>query len=166
MKTPAKIMVVSIIASTLTLSAFAFGGSPRDGMMQRGADGMPPQGMAQSRQEHTNPIGQLLREIDLDDTQISSLQELTETFKSEREALAENNNSREQDLADAINESGLDTALLMEREAEHAAARSALHADHLSQIIDILTADQRLELKGLLEEKANKSAVSFESLGY
>jgi hypothetical protein len=41
-----------------------------------------------------------------------------------------------------------------------------MHSNHLSQIIDVLTSEQRLELKALLEAKASEPTATLENLGY
>lgn len=156
-----------MLVLSLTSDVNAYDEDQRDVRISRGgAGGMDPQSMTRSRPPRTNPIAELLRGIDLDATQISSLQKLSEQFRSELGSQDANRTNREQDLANAISENGLDSALLIERESARCSARSTLHASHLSQIIDILTAEQRLELKSMLEAKAENAGVSFEDLGY
>jgi len=171
MKSFRKIVTMGLVVSTLVLSASAFGGNNRGGMNQQGmmqqgqGSEMGQQGM-QKGKRGGNPIGKLLKEINLSEEQLASLKELSETFKAQREENKGDKSAKDQALADAISESGLDTSILIQSEQEHFEVKSAIRAKNLAQIIDILTSAQRLELKALLEAKATQSSSPLENLGY
>jgi Spy/CpxP family protein refolding chaperone len=158
MKPLTKVLTVGAVLSTLALNAFAVEGNRSDMMPQRGA--------SQSENRGGDPIAKLLKEIELSDAQTTALQTLAESFQIERESAPKGANSKDQDLADAISESGLNSAQLVQAELEHCEARSTMHSNHLSQIIDVLTSEQRLELKALLEAKASEPTATLENLGY
>lgn len=155
MKNVTRFATVGLIAITLGYSGLSAQMMRDDQRGVRGGD--------------RNPVSHLLSEIELSDAQKATLESLSESFKEEREA-AKEAGSKEQDLADAISQSGLDVTEFVQTEQEHCTARSTMHAQHLEQIIDVLSEDQRLELKTLLEtkasEKAAKEAEKIEDLGY
>lgn len=117
-----------------------------------------------ARGEHS-PITKLLSQIELSDAQKATLETLAASFKEERQASRKAGN-KTQDLAAAISESGLDVTLFTQSAQENFTARTATHAQHLKQIIDVLTPAQRLELKTLLETRAAKKANKIKDLGY
>ena len=167
MKPFTKILMMGVVVSTLTLSANAFGGSNSNGMTeQRGMYNMPQRGMQQQERRRGNPIQNLLQQLNLSETQITALRSLSETFRAEREAVKNSGESRDQNFADAISESGLNSAQLVQNSLEKCEERSTMHANHMAQIVDILTAEQRLEFKALLVAKAERSNEPLKNLGY
>ena len=161
-----KILMMAVVASALTLSANAFDGTSSHKVQKTGLDNMPSRGMEKPDKRRGNPIRNMLKEINLSAEQIKTLQALAETFKTEREALGDNRGNRDQDLADAISESGLNSAQLTQIALERCEARSTMQFDHLAQIVDVLTAQQRLEFKALLEAKAERTGEPLKNLGY
>ncbi len=150
-----KILAISVAVSTLTLSVYAFGGHERGAMGQQDQMERPP-----------SPIRHLLREVGLSDEQMTALKELDVMFRAEQEEIVDDRSEKDQALADAISESGLDTSALAKSTQEQCIVRSEAHAAHLEQIIAILTPEQRSELKSLLEEKAANTTSTLEDLGY
>jgi len=103
-----------------------------------------------------NPIVSTLRYLDLTQEQIKTLKELKMSHQKEMRELRKVKRMeglRMQTLIDALSKDGVDKEKLLDEATKQFQARETKQLEHLSQVLAILTPEQRMELKKLLQNK-------------
>lgn len=164
MKTLNKLIVVSAtLASLLSTNAMA------EGMMKRDFDKPKCQmnnchkkGMSSKRFHHSdmkrNPIISTIAYLDLTSEQQKAFKELKASHQKEIRQLRRDkrqDGSPMHTLINALNKDGVDKDALLNEATKKFQEREAKKLEHLSQVLAILTPQQRLELKKLLQNKMN-----------
>ncbi|KIM06713.1 MAG: hypothetical protein KU38_12330 [Sulfurovum sp. FS08-3] len=109
-----------------------------------------------------NPIVSTLHYLDLTQEQTKALKELRVSHQKEMRELRRAKRMeglRMQTLIDALSKDGVDKEKLLAEATKQFQAREAKQLEHLSQVLAILTPEQRMELKKLLQNKMNNRPV-------
>jgi Spy/CpxP family protein refolding chaperone len=109
-----------------------------------------------------NPIISTLRYLDLTQEQTKALKELRVSHQKEMRELRKVKRMeglRMQTLIDALSKDGVDKEKLLDEATKQFQARETKQLEHLSQVLAILTPEQRMELKKLLQNKMKNRPV-------
>ncbi len=102
-------------------------------------------------QRHEHPIAKALEQLDLSDEQMDKLEALQKTFQEQRTAQRSSRRKGMSNMIDAIGEKGFDAKAFEAAELEQSKTRAAMKASHIGQVVEILTPEQRVELKKVLK---------------
>ncbi len=135
-------------------------------MAKGGSKGGFDRGDAPAGMGFHNPLSRALVDVNLTDDQVTTLQTLSETFRDEMDALRDASTTPEADIASALSSTGFDTTTYESLESAKCQEMSKLRASHLSQIVNVLTAEQRTTLKTVLETTDTTTTKTIKNLGY
>ncbi len=115
---------------------------------------------------HPQPLSRALEQMDLTEVQQQKLDALQSAFREQMMSQRGNRGNKGALISNAISEKGFDTAAFMAATKTRSEARDAMQASHLQQIVDVLTPEQRLELKKTLESMPQAGQKRRLNLGY
>ena len=146
-----KILTSTLLVSSLALSVSAYGGNGGKCDAQNSQNDMPP--MHKMDKRNQSPIKMIFKELNLSDAQKSELKALMKAQRQER--MEKGRGERAQLLANAISQDGFDTKAFETESKQHMEVKLTQRAQHLNKVINILTPNQRIAFKELLEKKAS-----------
>ena len=160
MKTLQKLALISVtLTSLLAMQATAEEFRPNfdqcKGKQCPNKDGK--RGMYHKKRGDRNPIMGAMRYLDLNKEQRSALRDLRtshrDTMRANRQANRAKRGQKTQIFVDALSKDGLNTDILLNEATKRFQEREKRRLEYTKQVIDILTPQQREELKKLLENK-------------
>ncbi len=152
------ILTLATLVALGTTSAFAYGGGNCQGMQQDGMGMMNGGGMGGSGMMHGNKGGMMgmpmLQQLNLTDDQRHKLAVLQSEMKLEMTKMRDPKMMTK--MQDMMSGESFNKKEFIKLHTEMHEKMVALQADHMEKVFNLLTKEQRAELKTLMEQKPSK----------